>query len=36
MKVEYKTIPCTEDDEELIEGKLTKINHAVVPTHEGT
>ena len=36
MKVEYKTIPCTEDDEELIEGKLTKINHAVVPPHEGT
>ena len=34
--MEYKTIPCTEDDEELIEGKLTKINHAVVPPHEGT
>ena len=36
MKMEYKAIPCTEDDEELIEGKLTKINHAVVPPHEGT
>ena len=36
MKVEYKTIPCTEDDEELIDGKLTEINHAVVPPREGT
>lgn len=36
MKVEYKTIPCTEDDEELIDGKLTEINHAVVPPCEGT
>ena len=34
--MEYKTIPCTEDDEELIDGKLTEINHAVVPPHEGT
>jgi len=34
--VEYKTIPCTEDDEELIDGKLTEINHAVVPPCEGT
>ena len=36
MKVEYKTIPCTKDDEELIDGKLTEINHAVVPPCEGT
>ena len=36
MKLEYKTVPCTEDDEELIDGKLTEINHAVVPPHEGT
>lgn len=36
MKVEYKTISCTEDDEELIDGKLTEINHAVVPPREGT
>ena len=34
--MEYKTIPCTEDDEELIDGKLTEINHAVVPPCEGT
>ena len=34
--MEYKTIPCTEDDEELIDGKLTEINHAVVPPREGT
>ena len=34
--MEYKTIPCTEDDEELIDGKLTEINHAVVPPSEGT
>ena len=34
--MEYKTIPCTEDDEELIYGKLTEINHAVVPPCEGT
>ena len=34
--MEYKTIPCTEDDEELIYGKLTEINHAVVPPREGT
>ena len=34
--MEYKTITCTEDDEELIDGKLTEINHAVVPPCEGT
>ena len=34
--MEYKTIPCTKDDEELIDGKLTEINHAVVPPCEGT
>ena len=34
--MEYKTMPCTEDDEELIDGKLTEINHAVVPPREGT
>lgn len=34
--MKYDILPCTEDDEELIDGKLTEINHAVVPPSEGT
>ena len=32
--MEYKTIPCEEDDEELIEEKLDAINRSILPSIE--
>ena len=34
LKMEYKTIPCEEDDEELIEEKLDAINRSILPSIE--
>lgn len=34
LKMEYKTIPCEEDDEELIEEKLDAIDRSILPSKE--